>query len=931
MHKRRFPLKIKFGVILVGFVLALGTMIVINFRTARNVADDLENVSSSRFPRYTISLDLFHRFDEITRAIEDAVATGDRPLLDRGREEKTHIVEGFNRFLAIAPDSEKKEARQMRADFEKYYEAAVGLAETLLTKSPSEGGGEGSLGGLDEDAERKREIARSLKEKIGKDLEQLVLRQETDLKRSLLDTIAETHDESIRAVVIGLISALALLIFLVQLTRRIVIPISSLSSMTNRVARSDFDVTMMDVPLLGNDEVGDLASSFREMTRGLRETTVSKTYVDKIIESMADTLVVVNHDGRIRTVNSAALLLLGYEAHELVDQPVHLIIPSAAEILGAFGGIGSFGVVANFHDDDRIYVAKDGHNIPVAISASALLFDDGRVEGIVCLAQDRTEYKRAEEELRRTNAQLAEARDQALAANQTKSTFLANMSHELRTPLNAIIGYSEMLQEEAQDDGMDGYISDLKKIQSSGRHLLGLINDILDISKIEAGKIQLFVEDFQLENMIGDVVSTIQPMIEKNANTLVVDCPADIGGMRADMTRVRQVLFNLLSNASKFTERGTITLRIRKGGDQGEWIDFAVQDTGIGMTPEQVSKVFEPFQQAEASTTRKYGGTGLGLTISRHFCRMMGGELSLSSELAVGTIFTARFPVVVPDPKERKEGEATKTETAAPTAGKPEEKPPSPPADPGAPIVLVIDDDPDVRDILFRFLTKEGYGVRTAESGQEGLSIAKAAKPAAITLDVMMPSMDGWQVLSALKEDPELADIPVCMLTMVEDQQLGYTLGATDYLKKPIDFVRLGAILNRYLNANAKAQRVLIVEDDEAIRVPLRRSLEKSGCEVVEAENGRVGLEKLEGWRPDLILLDLIMPEMNGFSFVAEIERRPDWSAIPIVVLTAKDLTPVEREHLTGSVERIFEKKNLSQAELLAQLKEAVRVRVKRK
>jgi CheY-like chemotaxis protein/anti-sigma regulatory factor (Ser/Thr protein kinase) len=369
-------------------------------------------------------------------------------------------------------------------------------------------------------------------------------------------------------------------------------------------------------------------------------------------------------------------------------------------------------------------------------------------------------------------------------------------------------------------------------------------------------------------------------------------------------------LFNLLSNACKFTEHGTITLEVtRETGNGAAWITFRVTDTGIGMTPEQMGKLFQPFTQADASTTRQYGGTGLGLAITRHFCQMMEGDISVESAPGQGSTFTIRLPAEVVDPKA----------AAAPRV----EAPPASALPEGAPTVLVIDDDPTVHDLLQRFLSKEGLRMVAATGGEEGLRLAKELRPVVITLDVMMPGMDGWAVLTALKADLEVADIPVIMLTIVDNKNLGYALGAVDYLTKPVDRDRLVAVLNKY-RRNDPSRLVLVVEDETSTRAMLRRMLEREGWQVTEAEHGRVALARLAESRPALILLDLMMPEMNGFAFVEELRQRGEWRSIPVVVVTAQDLTPEDRRRLNGYVEKILQKGAYSREELLAEIRDLV-------
>jgi signal transduction histidine kinase/CheY-like chemotaxis protein len=484
-------------------------------------------------------------------------------------------------------------------------------------------------------------------------------------------------------------------------------------------------------------------------------------------------------------------------------------------------------------------------------------------------------------------------------ASQHKSAFLANMSHELRTPLNAIIGYSEMLQEDAVDEGANSLVPDLKKVNAAGKHLLELINSILDLSKIEAGKMELHLEDFGVATMVDDIRSIIEPLAEQNGNRLELDCDASIGTMHADLTKVRQVLFNLMSNACKFTENGTVRLEVaREGPAEDAWLSFVVRDTGIGLTPEQLGRLFQEFSQADGATTRKYGGTGLGLALSRRLCRLMGGDISVTSEAGHGSVFTVRLPADV-------------ARIAQPAES----------AEPGRMgTVLVIDDEAAVRDLMRRFLGKEGFRVLTAANGEDGLRQAREQHPDAITLDVMMPGMDGWAVLSALADDPELRDIPVIMLTIVDDKRTGYALGAAEYLTKPIDRARLLAVLARY----RRDMPILVVDDDADVRQALRRTLEAEGYAVAEADNGRTALELLDAGLPGVILLDLMMPELDGFGVVSALRERETWRGIPVVIITAKLLTAEERAWLSDSVVRILDKGSQGRDALLSEVRRLV-------
>jgi signal transduction histidine kinase/CheY-like chemotaxis protein len=408
----------------------------------------------------------------------------------------------------------------------------------------------------------------------------------------------------------------------------------------------------------------------------------------------------------------------------------------------------------------------------------------------------------AASELSSVLSQLRERNEALVEASEHKSRFLATMSHELRTPLNAIIGYSEMLQEDAEDQGEQSKVDDLQKIKLSGQHLLGLINDVLDLSKIEAGRME-FVEDHCLVPVLLDDVATVaRPLADKRRNRLLVECAVTDGELHTDITKVRQILLNLLSNAAKFTEAGTITLSARSSPD-GQLMEFAVRDTGIGLTEEQLDRLFKEFSQAEASTSRRYGGTGLGLALSRKLARALGGDVTVTSTPGVGSTFTLTLP----------QGLARTAESPTPL-----DVPAAEPAartDPSsAGTVLVIDDDVSSRDLLTRILERDGYRVIVAASGPSGLELAQRIRPDAITLDVMMPGMNGWTVLSKLKADPALKAIPVLLITVVDDAPTGMAMGASHFMSKPVDPQRLLAIISGHVRTNGRD--VLMVNGDSS-------------------------------------------------------------------------------------------------------------------
>jgi signal transduction histidine kinase/CheY-like chemotaxis protein len=495
-------------------------------------------------------------------------------------------------------------------------------------------------------------------------------------------------------------------------------------------------------------------------------------------------------------------------------------------------------------------------------------------------------------------------------ASQHKSQFLANMSHELRTPLNAIIGVSEMLREDAEALKED--TEALDRVLGAGRHLLALINDILDLSKIEAGRMELQLESFTLAPLIDNVVKTIEPLAVKNGNQIAVDRDAAIGTLYADQMRLRQALLNLLSNANKFTDHGTITIgaRQRRESDR-DWFTISVADTGIGMTPEQMGKLFQEFSQADASTTRKYGGTGLGLAVSKRFCEMMGGDITVESTPSRGSTFTIRLPrtVQTDDALVTETRRAAHAQPARPIAGE---------AD--GPLILVVDDDPTVRELVERHLERSGFAVVTASGGQEGLRLVRDLRPAAVTLDILMPDLDGWTVLAAIKGDPALASTPVVLMSIVDQKNRGYALGAADYLVKPVDRIQLVETLTHICGASSG--KALLVDDDEIVRRGVRQALEPVGWQVSEAENGQVAVEALASARPDVIILDLMMPKMDGFEVLDQLRRRLDWQEIPVVIITAKDLTEEDRARLNGGVERIIQKSDRD--EMLRQLSRGI-------
>ncbi len=627
----------------------------------------------------------------------------------------------------------------------------------------------------------------------------------------------------------------------------------------------------------------------------------SEARKNSILETSLDCVIMIDAESRILEWNRAAEKTFGLRRDEVLDKQLpDLIIPPSLRDAHRRGmenylktGIGP--VIGT-----RIEIAgmrSDGSEFPVELAVNRISIQGAPL--FTATLRDITERKQAQDDLQ-------QAKDAAESANTAKSSFLANMSHELRTPLNAILGYSEMLLEEARESEDETLSKDLTRINSAGKHLLALIGDILDLSKIDAGRMDLYPETFSVEMLVRDVSSTVESLISRNGNTLEVTLEPELGTMFADMTKMRQNLFNLLSNAAKFTSEGKIQLDVQSDREEGkDDLVFTVRDTGRGIPPERMDQLFLPFSQLDKSISRDFGGTGLGLTITRKFSQMMGGDVSVTSELGKGSAFTIRLPRRY-QPREEPEAGDAATQSVA--------------CEPGGNLVLVIDDDATARDLMNRNLTRAGLSAALASSGEEGLRLARELKPKVITLDVLMPGMDGWAVLQELKSDPELANIPVVMATMVTDRSLGYSLGASDYLMKPVTREKLQTALAKY-KCDPPPCSVLVVEDDVDSRDLMRTMLAREGWDVRSAADGVEALTKMQERIPTVILLDLMMPNMDGFEFAAHLSKRDEWRRVPVLVVTAKNLSEEERARLNGHVERILTKDALALDELLSEVR----------
>ena len=518
------------------------------------------------------------------------------------------------------------------------------------------------------------------------------------------------------------------------------------------------------------------------------------------------------------------------------------------------------------------------------------------------------------------------AKEEAETAARAKSEFLANMSHEIRTPLNAILGYGEILQFEARKLKRPDFIEDLKAIEFAGRHLLSLINEILELSKIQAGKMEIYPEAFDLSQFIDGVVSTVKPLAQRKNNKLEVikqDLP---DSMYSDSSRIRQILLNLLGNSCKFTEEGEIQLTvIRKTIDCVKWIYFTIGDTGIGMDPGKISGLFEEFSQADSSTTRKHGGTGLGLTISKRLAQLLGGDIQATSELGKGASFTAFFPENCSQLKS--EGTPNRwSEWAGRFLG---EEPnfisegnsnTALSIDSQVDNILVINEDEVVCNLIKRFLEKEGCKVEIACEVKQGLRLAEQIRPLVIILDALIRGSSGLELLSQIRNNERLKNTPVILLTEEETSRGGE--GPTEYLSKPLDWDQFITVFKKYLTRPADFS-IMVVEDDAINREALTRILNKGGWKVIEAIDGPSAFELLkENKTPGMILLDLVLPEMNGFEFITRLRQNQEWKSIPIIINSAKELTLEEKGRLQGDVEKIFKKGDVTCGELLQSVRQ---------
>ncbi|WP_172327636.1 response regulator [Mangrovicoccus sp. HB161399] len=778
----------------------------------------------------------------------------------RAEAARGSLGEGLDRLAEFAPDR----AAQIGAAVARYHDISMAAVEAYT--------GDNRIVGNARMAEARLQSA-----EVEEVFSGMVGQLAADADAANIAAAAASQAARRRAVIACLAIMAAGTLLTLRVLRQILQPLSRID---RAMAELQEGRAPSDLPPEGPDEFGRLSRTLRDLheTQAARrrleaEAARQRRTVVTAVETIPDGFALYDADDR--------LVLRNRRLSEMF--PATAALPeghSYADFLDAQIGAGTAAAggrdPAEWRTDRlKLHARPEGSREEVPYAGGWLMLAQRRTPdgGTVCVYSDITELRARE----------AEAR----AANQSKSRFLASMSHELRTPLNAIIGYSEMLIEDAGETGDLSAVPDLERIMGSGRHLLALINDILDLSKIEAGKMELHLEEVDLAALCRDVEATVAPLVAKNGNRLRLELPAAPGTMAADRTKLRQILFNLLSNAAKFTEDGEIAMALDRPGGA---VRFTVRDQGIGLSGAQMAKLFQPFAQADASTSARYGGTGLGLSLVRSFAQMMGGEVTVESAPGQGATFAVTLPASGAE-EERADGLG----------------------------VLVIDDDPAALATLAAQVRAEGYRVMQAADPETGLELARAHLPDVILLDVIMPRRDGWSVLRELKADPRLCEIPVILVTVVADREMGLAFGAVDHMVKPVD---AGLLLDRIARlAGDRSQGVLVVDDDPATRALFRRLLVREGWEVREAADGARALALIAERPPGLVILDLMMPDIDGFEVLRRLRDGESGRDIPVIVATSKDLSRREIGWLGDHAREVVRKGADGRAELLAALR----------
>jgi PAS domain S-box-containing protein len=649
-------------------------------------------------------------------------------------------------------------------------------------------------------------------------------------------------------------------------------------------------------------------------------------YTRSLIESNIDALMTTDPRGIITDINKQTEALTGCTRDELIGAPFKKYFTDPGRAEAGINRVLNEGKVTNYELTAR---ARDGTLTLVSYNATTFHDRDRRLQGVFAAARDMTELKRFEQTLKQKNVELEDA-------SRMKSEFLANMSHELRTPLNAIIGFSEVLRDGLMGDMTDkqrGFIGDIFK---SGKHLLSLINDILDLSKVEAGKMMLDLEPVQVASLLANSLSIVREKAASRHIRLSMDVAEDLRFIQADARKVKQIVYNLLSNAVKFTvDGGHVIMRASRvpradvgqssgswrgrsfplatGNTYGEFLKISVADSGIGISPEGLERLFTPFSQIDSGLARRFEGTGLGLAMVKLLAELHDGAVAVESAVGEGSCFTVWLPLREPE-------EAGLTQTRAPPRARSD-------APAGAPIAMVVEDDFRSAELIRVQLEAEGFKVLHAASAEAGLALAEQQTLSLITLDIMLPNMDGWEFLNRIKQVPALARIPVVIISIVADQNKGFALGAAAIMQKPISRQELYESLvelGLFPPARGRTLKVLVVDDDpKAVELIAVRILGMAST-VLRAYGGQAAIELAQEEQPDLIVLDLMMPDVNGFDVVLALRDRQDTARIPILVVTAKEITAEDRTKLNGYVMAILEKAEVDRVRFEVEVRRAI-------